>query len=243
MTEHAPTDDEREALARLILELRCESRGIDPQKWIDEDVMEHIGRPEADRILAAGFRRTEAPEPSTRTLTPCGNLVCTGCRVCGCPALGIAPQGGPTDDEREALLTEADALVASWDHKGSWSADSPVGMVMRLAAALRRSEVPEPSAEERIEQAIAYIRASWVGLGEPTPNTPAGAMIEILEGELSFTERHGEPSDAQDIIVQEVSRLAGLRLLRRYSGFSDHWWDELVGGIARVALRAAGGAR
>lgn len=52
----------------------------------------------------------------------------------------------PTDDEREALLTEADALVASWDQKGSWSSDSPVGMVMRLAAALRRTEVPEPRA-------------------------------------------------------------------------------------------------
>ena len=51
----------------------------------------------------------------------------------------------PTDDEREALLTEADALVASWDQRGSWSSDSPVGMVMRLAVALRRSEVPEPS--------------------------------------------------------------------------------------------------
>lgn len=27
-----------------------------------------------------------------RPLTPCGNIACTGCRVCGCPALGIAPQ-------------------------------------------------------------------------------------------------------------------------------------------------------
>lgn len=49
----------------------------------------------------------------------------------------------PTNDERE-LLTEADALIAAWDLKGSWSPDSPVGLVMRLADTLRRfSVVPE----------------------------------------------------------------------------------------------------
>lgn len=53
------------------------------------------------------------------------------------------PKFGP-DGEREALATdvqellaEADALVESWDRKGSWSSDSPVGLVMRLARALR----------------------------------------------------------------------------------------------------------
>ncbi|MCT1363329.1 hypothetical protein [Microbacterium sp. p3-SID131] len=70
-----------------------------------------------------------------------------------------------------------------------------------------------------------------------------GAIVNSIIERTRTVEPQGEPSDAQDIIVQEVSRLAGLRLLRRYSGFSDHWWDELVGGIARVALRAAGGAR
>lgn len=50
----------------------------------------------------------------------------------------------PTDDERE-LLAEADALVASWDLKGSWTSESPVGLVMRLAAALRRPVQGEPS--------------------------------------------------------------------------------------------------
>lgn len=49
----------------------------------------------------------------------------------------------PTDDERE-LLAEADALVASWDLKGSWTSESPVGLVMRLAAALRRPVQGEP---------------------------------------------------------------------------------------------------
>lgn len=50
-----------------------------------------------------------------------------------------------------------------------------------------------------------------------------------------------EPSDARDIIVQEVSRLAGMQLLRRYSSFSDTWWDELLAGIARVVRAAEAG--
>jgi len=65
---------------------------------------------------------TEVPEPSAeRTLTPCGNLVCTGCGVCGCPALGIAPasrkpQGEPSDarvqEERIADLRQARNAVS-----------------------------------------------------------------------------------------------------------------------------------
>lgn len=46
----------------------------------------------------------------------------------------------PADDVRE-LLVEARSLVESWDRRGSWSADSPVGMVMRLADALDAAEV------------------------------------------------------------------------------------------------------
>lgn len=49
----------------------------------------------------------------------------------------------------------------------------------------------------------------------------------------------GEPTDAQQIIVQEVSRLAGMQVLRRYAGFSDQWWDQLYAGIARVVRAAA----
>ncbi len=66
----------------------------------------------------------------------------------------------PTADEREALIAEADALVDSWDRRGSWDTDSPVGMVMRLADALRRPEVPEPSADG------GHLRGRWSN-GDP----------------------------------------------------------------------------
>lgn len=54
---------------------------------------------------------------------------------------------GEASDLQE-LLTDADELMSSWDRKGSWSADSPVGMVMRLSAALRRV-LQTPTDDER----------------------------------------------------------------------------------------------
>lgn len=66
-----------------------------------------------------------------------------------------------------------------------------------------------------------------------------GGLADALEAAAYRPVPQGEPSDAQDVIVQEVSRLAGMQLLRRYSSFSDTWWDELHVGIARV-VRAAG---
>lgn len=115
----------------------------------------------------------------------------------------------PTDDEREALLTEADALVASWDQKGSWSSDSPVGMVMRLAAALRRTEVPEPSTampSERERRAMTdlFERPDLDGFNdEDFPETP-----------------QGEPSDAQPTTI-----MRGVVSDGRFEPTSD--WERL----------------
>lgn len=49
-------------------------------------------------------RSRELPiRPARRQdLTPCGNIVCTGCRVCGCPSLGIEPQVEPSDRASDA---------------------------------------------------------------------------------------------------------------------------------------------
>lgn len=37
-----------------------------------------------------------------RELTPCGNIVCTGCLACGCPPLGIEPQADAYDAAADA---------------------------------------------------------------------------------------------------------------------------------------------
>jgi len=51
-----------------------------------------------------------------------------------------------TDNEK--LIEEARELVASWDRRGSWDADSPVGMVMRLADALAVFEKAHANASD-----------------------------------------------------------------------------------------------
>lgn len=101
-----------------------------------------------DAVEGAEAVEDQASEPNgERELTPCGNLVCTGCRVCGCPALGIAPerQGEPSDDEREVMRR----IIAEGSYSRSRD-DLPYQDVAdRLVAAgfgTRRTEVPETSA-------------------------------------------------------------------------------------------------
>lgn len=112
---------------------------------------------------------------------------------------GFAPMGGPQHpdwdhyvkaavqaitwaetepmEDREALLAEADALVESWDHKGSWSADSPVGLVMRLARELRRGAPAEPAVTEPVPVTIAARRA--------------GKTQALIENLLAQANEHG----------------------------------------------------
>lgn len=61
----------------------------------------------------------------------------------------------PTDDERAELLAEADDLVSRWDRAGSWTPDSPIGLVMRLARFIRRPAQGERSPEfDSLEQEL-----------------------------------------------------------------------------------------
>lgn len=108
-----PTDNERTWATGFLL--GC---GVDP-----ECAEEYAGK------FIAGFRRSEVPEPSgERELTPCGNLVCTGCRLCGCPALGIEPQGEPSDAQVLADEIEDRMRRLEW---------LPADLAIRAVAALR----------------------------------------------------------------------------------------------------------
>ena len=55
--------------------------------------------------------------------------------------------------DREKLIAEATEFIDSWDRLGSWTPDSPIGMVMRLRNALAASLDPEKVAE--VERAAA----------------------------------------------------------------------------------------
>ena len=45
--------------------------------------------------------------------------------------------------DREKLIAEATEFIDSWDRLGSWTPDSPIGMVMRLRNALAAPLDPE----------------------------------------------------------------------------------------------------
>jgi hypothetical protein len=184
-----PTDDDRSSEQQV--EQRHGDRGTDHEEQQTDD------RAATGRLGVGGSHASSMPQATS-----------DGKRVIS---------HTPTDDDRESLLTEADALVASWDRKGSWSSDSPVGMVMRLAAALRRSVVPEPSAR---------------------PLTPCGNLVctgcrvcgcPALGIAPAAPVPQGEPSDAQIGAAAHVIAEA-------------HGWN--TAGIhdqetARAALRAA----
>lgn len=110
-----------------------------------------------------------------------------------------------------------------------------------------------PTDDKRIDQAIAYIRASWLGTGEPTRNTPAGEIIAILRGDRGFEvpEPQGEQSNALRVefemrIRRAVAYGRGIERNRDLSSQQQaDWIQEQVGLAAssRAALRAAEGIR
>ncbi len=116
---------------------------------------------------------TGQEERDERPLTPCGNIVCTGCRVCGCPALGIAPQGA-RDDERKAL---ARALRGETGTGGMpWSMVSAVylasadrALAWMHAAGYRKHPEPEitdAAVEQRAKDMASASGWWWPTLGE-----------------------------------------------------------------------------
>lgn len=140
----------------------------------------------------------------------------------------------PTDDEREALIA---LKLASFSKRMS---DGYPSIIMRtneeaadlvLAAGFRRSEVPEPSAEDYPD--------GWFVFGSHAPYPWVGKMefsAEKDEAGMPLWERpvQGEPSDAQVHAALSV-----------YLDTDRAWadWETWQIESMRAALRAAGGAR
>lgn len=124
-----PTDDEREAYLpadvynRLMAHLMAGGRG---GLLLAGEVQSLTG--------ASALRRRSVQGEPSRPLTPCGNIACTGCRECGCPALGIEPQGEPTDAQVLAALNEYEAWSAE-ESLDMWGTDQAERMRRALCVA------------------------------------------------------------------------------------------------------------
>lgn len=126
-----------------------------------------------------------------RPLTPCGNIVCTGCRICGCPALGIAPQEA-RDDERDtvaaAIAKAADGdywvdEIREWEDAEDWEREAHPNECPHsayedrefyrkqadaaLAVLARKHPEPETAEPESVTSsshrtiAVAFLRLPW----------------------------------------------------------------------------------
>lgn len=138
-----PTDDEREALARTIY-LWDVAESVSSTTWEDLlDTQRDVWLEAADFVTAAGFRRTEVPEPNVETLPDdceCEEreaLVRPEGLVCGtCDKVIEArpePQGEPSDAPKVVTLddvyevTGLEALVAEARSRGEWCCESGCG--------------------------------------------------------------------------------------------------------------------
>lgn len=142
---------------------------------------------------------TEQEPRDKRPLTPCGNIVCTGCRICGCPALGIAPQEA-RDDEREAL----DYVVALNEHaeeqfgRGVESAHGydEASFLAGVRWAHDRKH-PEPEITDETGNLIEKARAvfdPYEGKGSPMLLGWIDALADALERKQSAPEMEYEVS-------------------------------------------------
>ena len=135
-------------------------------------------------------------------------------------------QARATMSDNVKLIADAEALVESWDRKGSWTPDSPVGMVMQLADALRALlDATEPS--------TVAVKTEFRVLDAPKD-------CDYHEG---FEEgvKVGRAGSGPRPITDEMVAAADFAIM-------PYWGERYPSGsltteIARAALEAAEGAR
>ncbi len=135
-------------------------------------------------------------------------------------------QARATMSDNVKLIADAKALVESWDRKGSWTPDSPVGMVMQLADALRALlDATEPS--------TVAVKTEFRVLDAPKD-------CDYHEG---FEEgvKFGRAGSGPRPITDEMVAAADFAIM-------PYWGERYPSGsltteIARAALEAAEGAR
>lgn len=207
---HIPTDDEREALAFVI------EQGWGNPTW-DGVTLRPIDRRIADAVFAAGFTRSEAPEPSAGDARPgfFPNVHCRHHQVADgwAKVWCIRTEDGHTEHEAEGGVV--------------WTSDAP---------AEPQGAPSTPSLANSIERARVALRdAELVRHGRISPSPYR--LMDVLVDLISYAEKQVEPSDAQVEVAWRV--WLGLDPDEAVMG---NWIHE-ARMKARAALRAAGGVR
>lgn len=153
------------------------------------------------QALAAAGVAPQEPSASDRDTWLCGKCerekmlgrddgqIAEHHRTC---SVGMVP---PPPSDREKLIAEATEFIDSWDRLGSWTPDSPIGMVMRLRNALAAPLDPVKVAEvlnrhEPIFKDGLYAGRCVCGFEHPSYSRwrlhRSGALCEAAKrGELS----------------------------------------------------------
>lgn len=69
-------------------------------------------------------------------------------------------------NDNEKLIEEAREVVRSWDLKGSWNADSPIGMLARMSDALEAAEKAHTPTGDEQELRLEYVIDAAVPVDE-----------------------------------------------------------------------------
>lgn len=153
----------------------------------------------------------------------------------------------------EKLIEEARDIVRSWDMKGSWTADSPVGMLALLADALEAAEKAHTPTDDEREALAALIdpdsyRSGCSAGAHDVRDQLNGLYMhqehaEIRRAEtmnlISHGDAQGEPSDAQRLwaVISEAQAR-----FRKYASQEAPTYDEEVDAlldISRILSRAS----
>lgn len=215
---HTPTDDEREAL--IALKLASFSKRMSDGY---PSIIMRTNEEAADLVLAAGFRRSEVPEPNADV----AQVLSWIDRTLGLPMYQTPALTDYADAVVTTLTTVRKMLNGTTRPDASWRTAEPHGEPS--------SEVPEPSAEERdlIDTANQMRRQTSSGI---KPGSLIGLWLRTasaLEARIKRpSEPQGEPSDAQ----VEAALIAHLGYDPAPAGFpfKDDEKDQM-----RAALRAA----
>ncbi|WP_345434849.1 hypothetical protein [Microbacterium gilvum] len=110
-----------------------------------------------------------------------------------------------------ALIAEARELVRSWDQRGLWSPDSPVGMVMQLADALEKTErerkrVWDSAALHMVMDARAILERASQPVTEEQEEVVQELRVHYSYGVNHGTQTTVDSPGAVERLVQGVER-------------------------------------